>query len=94
MEIDMALGCSHLNQIKVARVTTRVCEDCVLTGDAWVHLRMCLTCGHVGCCDSSPNRHATKHFDHTSHPLVRSAEPGEAWIWCYRDQIAAGELEA
>jgi len=90
----MALSCSHLNQIKVTRARTRVCEDCVLTGDAWVHLRMCLTCGHVGCCDSSPNRHATKHFYHTTHPLARSAEPGEAWIWCYVDQIAAGELEA
>jgi uncharacterized UBP type Zn finger protein len=90
----MALGCSHLNQIKVERVNTRVCEDCILTGDTWVHLRMCLTCGHVGCCDSSPNRHATGHFHNTRHPLVRSAEPGEAWVWCYVDQIPAGELEA
>ena len=89
----MALGCSHLDQIKITRVRKRVCEDCILTGDPWVHLRMCLTCGHVGCCDSSPNRHATKHSHHTTHPLVRSAEPGEAWIWCYVDQIAAGELE-
>jgi uncharacterized UBP type Zn finger protein len=94
MEIDVAFGCSHLDQIKVASVRTRVCEDCVLTGDTWVHLRSCLTCGHVGCCDSSPNRHASKHSHHTAHPLVRSAEPGEAWIWCYVDQVEAGELEA
>jgi uncharacterized UBP type Zn finger protein len=94
MELDMALGCSHLDQIKTERVRTRVCEECVLTGDPWVHLRSCLTCGHVGCCDSSPNRNASKHSHHTSHPLVRSAEPGEAWIWCYVDQIVPGELEA
>jgi uncharacterized UBP type Zn finger protein len=86
--------CTHLDQIKVVQTNTRVCEDCVLTGDPWVHLRMCLTCGHVACCDSSPNRHASKHWRSTTHPLVRSAEPGEAWIWCYVDELAPGELEA
>lgn len=90
----MAHGCSHLNQIKITQVRTHVCEDCVLTGDTWVHLRSCLTCGRVGCCDSSPNRHASKHAHHTTHPLIRSAEPGEAWVWCYVDQMEVGELEA
>jgi uncharacterized UBP type Zn finger protein len=89
----MALQCRHLDSIKVIQTDKYFCEDCIKTGDAWVHLRMCLACGHVGCCDSSPNRHATKHFQHTSHPLVRSAEPGERWIWCYVDQIVPGELE-
>ncbi|WP_425511475.1 UBP-type zinc finger domain-containing protein [Pararobbsia alpina] len=60
----------------------------------WVHLRLCLSCGHVGCCDSSPHRHASKHFYATGHPLVRSIEPGETWICCYRDEIVVGELES
>jgi uncharacterized UBP type Zn finger protein len=89
----MALQCRHLDSIKVIQTDKHFCEDCIKTGDPWVHLRMCLACGHVGCCDSSPNRHATKHFQRTSHPLVRSAEPGERWIWCYVDQIVPGELE-
>lgn len=63
------------------------CEDCLKTGDKWVHLRICLVCGHVGCCDSSPNRHATRHFEETGHPLIRSIEPGEQWSWCYVDEI-------
>ena len=62
------------------------CEECLKLGTPWVHLRLCLTCGHVGCCDSSPGRHATKHFHHTSHPVVASYEPGERWAWCYVDQ--------
>lgn len=90
----MAAGCAHLNYIKVTQPDKYFCEDCIKTGDAWVHLRMCLTCGHVGCCDSSPNKHATKHFHGTNHPLIRSAEPGETWTWCYVDQIAPGELAA
>jgi len=88
----MAAPCSHLNQIKVTSTETRVCEDCVKTGDTWVHLRMCLECGHVGCCDSSKNKHATKHFRQQKHPLMRSIEPGEHWVWCYVDQLAPGEL--
>ncbi|ULH17032.1 UBP-type zinc finger domain-containing protein (plasmid) [Deinococcus sp. KNUC1210] len=64
-----------------------VCEDCIRTGDTWVHLRMCSTCGHIGCCDSSKNRHATRHFQSSQHPLMRSVEPGESWVWCYIDQI-------
>jgi uncharacterized UBP type Zn finger protein len=90
----MHAACTHLDQIKVTHTGKRVCEDCVLTGDPWVHLRLCLTCGHVGCCDSSINKHATGHFRRTAHPLIRSAEPGEAWIWCYVDEIVPGELPA
>uniref|UniRef100_UPI003D8CEBCA UBP-type zinc finger domain-containing protein n=1 Tax=Gordonia sp. B7-2 TaxID=3420932 RepID=UPI003D8CEBCA len=67
---------------------SRACEGCVALGeDHWAHLRMCLTCGHVGCCDSSPRRHATGHFEATGHPVMRSAEPGEAWRWCYIHEV-------
>jgi uncharacterized UBP type Zn finger protein len=90
----MIASCTHLDQIRTTQPKKYVCEDCVKTGDVWVHLRMCLTCGHIGCCDSSPNKHATKHFQHTAHPLIRSAEPGETWVWCYIDGVEAGELEA
>ena len=85
----MATKCKHVDQIRVRRATKNVCEDCVKSGDSWVHLRLCMTCGHVGCCDSSKNKHATKHFHGTSHPLVRSIEPGEDWIWCYVDEVFA-----
>jgi uncharacterized UBP type Zn finger protein len=78
--------------IAVTTTDKDYCEDCVKTGDGWVHLRMCLTCGHTACCDSSPNRHATKHFQTTDHPLVRSIEPGERWVWCYVDEVMPGEL--
>ena len=88
----MAARCSHLNGIKVSTTRVRVCDECVRVGDTWVHLRLCLECGHVGCCDSSKNRHATWHFRQTQHPLIRSIEPGEAWVWCYVDEIVAGEL--
>ncbi|HZP62408.1 MAG TPA: UBP-type zinc finger domain-containing protein [Terriglobales bacterium] len=90
----MPTVCKHLDSIKVTNTDKHVCEDCVKIGDSWVHLRLCLTCGHVGCCDSSKNRHARKHFNDSTHPLVRSAEPGERWIWCYVDEIAPGELAA
>ena len=89
----MKESCTHLNQIAVERTSKRVCEDCVKIGDTWVHLRLCMECGHVGCCDSSKNKHATKHFHATKHPLVRSIEPGESWVWCYVDQVIAGELD-
>jgi uncharacterized UBP type Zn finger protein len=62
------------------------CEECLKTGSSWVHLRLCLTCGHVGCCDSSPGRHATKHFHRTGHPVIASLEPFEHWAWCYVDE--------
>jgi len=84
--------CSHLDQIKLTTTQKNFCEDCIKTGDTWVHLRMCLECGHVGCCDSSKNTHATKHFHRSKHPLMRSIEPGEEWVWCYVDQFAPGEL--
>jgi uncharacterized UBP type Zn finger protein len=88
----MATECTHMDAIKVTEPTQHVCEDCVKTGDTWVHLRMCLTCGHVGCCDSSKNKHATKHFHVSKHPLMRSVEPGEAWVWCYVDERMVGEI--
>ncbi len=84
--------CTHVNQIKITHSDKHVCEDCIKTGDLWVHLRLCLECGHVGCCDSSKNKHATKHFHSTKHPLIRSNEPGENWVWCYVDEFAPGEL--
>lgn len=90
----MAENCTHLSQIKVKQTSKHVCEDCVKTGDSWVHLRLCLTCGHVGCCDSSKNKHATRHFHTSKHPLIRSIEPGESWVWCYVDEIELGELTA
>ncbi|MCW5890707.1 MAG: MFS transporter [bacterium] len=78
--------CSHLDMIRPVHPHARGCEECLRLGDAWVHLRLCLTCGHVGCCDSSKNRHATKHFWASQHPIVRSLEPGEDWRWCYVDE--------
>jgi uncharacterized UBP type Zn finger protein len=84
--------CSHLDQIAVTGTDKRVCQECVELGDEWVHLRLCLSCGHVGCCDSSKNRHATWHFHQTKHPLIRSIEPGERWVWCYADNVMPGEL--
>lgn len=86
--------CTHLDQIKVRSTDKHVCEECVKTGDKWVHLRMCLVCGKVGCCDSSKNTHATKHFHSTKHPVMRSVERGESWVWCYIDEIQAGEITA
>ena len=83
----MATNCTHLDQIQDAEPSAQGCEECLKTGDWWVHLRECLVCGHVGCCDSSPNRHATKHFHSTEHPLVQSFEPGEDWIFCYVDKV-------
>ena len=89
----MAHHCTHLDQIAITQTETHMCEECIKVGDRWVHLRLCLVCGHVGCCDSSKNKHATRHFQHAGHPLIRSIEPGETWIWCYLDQVAPGELD-
>jgi len=86
-------ACSHLKQIRFTDTSTRVCKECVARGDTWVHLRLCLECGHVGCCDFSKNKHATKHFRHTGHPLMRSVEAGESWIWCYQDNLSPGEID-
>ncbi len=79
--------CTHLDQMREVTPSTRDgCTECLQTGGRWVRLRECLSCGHVGCCDSSPNRHATAHFTATSHPLIVSFEPGESWRWCYVDR--------
>jgi hypothetical protein len=81
--------CSHLDAAHDVTPSADGCEDCLRTGDSWVHLRVCQTCGHTGCCDNSPNRHATAHFRaQTDHPLVRSFEPGENWWWCYIDELS------
>jgi uncharacterized UBP type Zn finger protein len=81
--------CRHLEQVVVERPErVRGCEDCLEIGGSWVHLRVCRSCGHVGCCDSSPNRHASGHARETEHPIVTSLEPGEDWSYCYVDDIA------
>ncbi len=79
--------CTHLDHIHDVKPSANGCEDCLKIGGQWVHLRMCRECGHVGCCDSSPNKHAIKHFHATNHPVMQSHEPGEDWYWCYVDQI-------
>ena len=79
--------CMHLADIAPVTPRTDGCEECLKIGSPWVHLRLCLTCGHVGCCDSSPGRHATHHFHRTEHPMVASLEPGEDWAWCYVDEV-------
>ncbi|MCC7164449.1 MAG: UBP-type zinc finger domain-containing protein [Anaerolineae bacterium] len=77
--------CAHLDQIQAVKPKTRGCQECLEIGDTWVHLRVCLTCGHVGCCDYSKNKHATGHYHATKHPIVQSLERGEDWRWCYVD---------
>jgi Zn-finger in ubiquitin-hydrolases and other protein len=79
--------CTHVKHIRDVTPSARGCEDCLKIGGDWVHLRLCLSCGHVGCCDSSKNKHATKHFRGTHHPIIRSFEPGEDWKWCYVDEV-------
>ena len=83
----MSNQCTHLDQVKTDAPNSKGCEECLAMGDTWVHLRLCRTCGHVGCCDSSKNKHATKHFHATKHPIVTSLERGEDWSWCYVDEI-------
>ena len=83
----MPTTCTHIGQIKPVAPGTAGCEECLQIGQRWVHLRLCLTCGHVGCCDSSIGKHATKHFHRTQHPVMRSLEPGESWAWCYVDNV-------
>jgi len=79
--------CSHLEEAEDIPTRSSGCEECLALGTSWVHLRTCLTCGHVGCCDSSPGRHASGHFRSTSHPVMRSAEPGEEWRWCFVHEL-------
>jgi uncharacterized UBP type Zn finger protein len=83
----MLEGCPHVKEIKNVKPSANGCEECLKMGDQWVHLRMCLMCGHVGCCDSSKNKHATKHFHRSKHAIMQSVEPGENWRWCYVDEI-------
>ena len=82
-----AQQCTHLGEIRKVKPHTAGCEECLKIGQSWVHLRLCLECGHVGCCDSSIGKHATKHFHATKHAIMQSHEPGESWGWCYVDEI-------
>jgi uncharacterized UBP type Zn finger protein len=79
--------CDHLTNVNEVTPSAAGCEDCLRTGSWWVHLRLCQTCGHVGCCDESPNRHATAHYAATSHPVISSFEPDEHWMWCFVDEV-------
>jgi ubiquitin-hydrolase Zn-finger-containing protein len=83
------MPCTHLDHVHITELPEAVdgCEDCLASGGEWVHLRICLECGHVGCCDSSPGRHASGHASAAAHPIVRSLEPGEEWSWCFEDEV-------
>ena len=82
-------GCSHLDRIEILEPPPRIdgCEECLKIGGEWLHLRMCQSCGKIGCCDSSPNKHASRHAHEDDHPIARSVEPGEDWSWCYVDNL-------
>jgi hypothetical protein len=90
--VDLSDPCEHVLPSTIRHVNrpSAGCEDCLRIGGQWVHLRECLTCGHIGCCDSSPNQHATKHFHATKHPIISSAQPDETWCWCYVDERFLG----
>ena len=79
--------CAHLNLIQAVTHGVEGCQECLASGDTWVHLRQCMICGQVGCCDDSKNKHATRHFHTTGHPVIKSLEPGENWMWCYADRV-------
>jgi hypothetical protein len=81
------MKCQHARGLGPVPPRTEGCEECLKLGTSWVHPRLCLSCGHVGCCDSSPGRHATRHFHDAGHPVVASFEPGERWAWCYIDEV-------
>jgi uncharacterized UBP type Zn finger protein len=85
----VAVSCAHLDLVRVTELPETIagCEECLKIGGRWVHLRMCLTCGKIGCCDSSPHRHARAHWHESAHPLIRSAQPGEDWAWCFEDDV-------
>lgn len=83
----MPTTCTHLSQIRDVHPSGEGCKECLEMGDSWVALRLCLSCGHVGCCDSSKNKHATAHFRKVHHPIIQSFQPGESWRWCYVDEI-------
>jgi uncharacterized UBP type Zn finger protein len=80
-------GCGHVSEIRSVTPSADSCEDCLKIGDTWVELRLCRTCGHVGCCDSSKNRHATGHYRATGHPVIQSFQSGDDWLWCYVDEV-------
>jgi uncharacterized UBP type Zn finger protein len=84
------VACTHLDQIRITELPASIagCEECLKVGGRWLHLRMCMSCGKIGCCDSSPNQHARHHADEASHPIVRSAEANEDWSWCFVDEVA------
>ncbi len=84
------MPCTHLDHVKVTELPEAVdgCEDCLASGGKWLHLRICLECGRVGCCDSSPGQHASGHARSSQHPIIRSLEPGEDWSWCFEDEVA------
>jgi hypothetical protein len=82
----MSETCSHIDSIRVVKPSARGCEECLKMGGRWLHLRLCRTCGHVGCCDDSPRRHATAHFHATGHPIIEGYDPPEGWGWCYPDE--------
>ena len=86
-KVEIVRRCTHLTRIRDVKPSAQGCEECLQIGDTWVHLRECLTCGHVGCCNSSRNKHASKHFRSSGHPIVESFEPGESWRWCYIDEV-------
>lgn len=83
----MAEECTHIKDIKEVTPSGNGCKECLETGDDWVHLRLCMECGHVGCCDFSKNKHGTKHYHLTKHPVIKSFEPGEDWYYCYLDNL-------
>ena len=85
--------CTHTDQIEQVTPSAQGCEECLKMGDSWVHLRLYRTCGHVGCCNSSKNKHAQKHFDSVNPPIVQSFEPGEDWVWCYIDETYVENAE-
>ena len=88
------MSCHHFDDLKpVKRSSNKGCEECLKIGSYWVRLRECLVCGNVACCDASPNKHATKHFKTTKHPVLRSIEPGESWGWCYIDDVMVESVE-
>ena len=93
MIMTAANECDHVQMVKVVADRNRVkgCEDCLEIGGRWLHLRVCLTCGHVGCCDSSPNRHARRHWETSGHPIIQSVEPSESWAWCFVDETLIEE---
>ncbi len=88
----MSETCEHVKNLQDVTPSGNGCEECLKMGDSWVHLRLCETCGHVGCCDDSKNKHATKHFHETGHPVIKSFEPGEDWGYCYVDDAFYREL--